>query len=64
MLLYYSFIQTVAFNQWIEETKQMKTNSLFLEGITSVVLNVSNSFKQYHMGQNPFLREAENGGVS
>lgn len=43
MVLYYSFILTVAFNQWIEETKQMKDRSLFVEGITSVVLNVSNN---------------------
>lgn len=51
MALYYSFVLTVAFNQWIEETKQMKACFLFIEGIISVALNVGNNFGLYCMGE-------------
>lgn len=64
MALYYSFVLTVAFNQWIEETKQMKACFLFIEGIISVALNVGNNFRLYCMGKNTFLRGARNEEVS
>lgn len=64
MVLYYSFGLTVAFNQWVEETKQMKACSLFREGIVAAVLNVGSNFRLCCRGENTFLGVAGNGGVS
>lgn len=64
MVLYDSFGLTVTFNQWVEETKQMKACSLFREGIVAAVLNVGSNFRLCCRGKNTFLGVAGNGGVS
>jgi len=61
---YYSFGLTVAFNQWVEETKQMKACSPFQEGVIAAILNVGNKFRLCCRQKNTLLRVAGDGGVS